>query len=389
MHENKDLDYDIIICGGGLAGLSLTYRALKTKVWSKERILIIEQDRKEENDRLWSFWENGESLFEQIVHRQWTDLKFFSNAGKLIDIDHAPYAYKMIRSSDFYRTTKEFLKSFPNVHFLNEKITEVLGFESSCEITTETKFLKCKFAFSSIYQQPKLSAGQQYFLQHFKGVKIRSEELNLELSTAWLMDFRTDQAHGATFFYTLPMSNNEIFVEYTFFSKKVLSESDYDAGIHEYIKSVLKLQQYEILESEMGAIPMTNYHFQRRNGNLIYIGTAGGDTRASTGYTFTNLQKTITNILSQYKTSGSPLNFKEHHGLLTALYDGTLLQVMDANNYPPHQIFTDLFEHTDGRSIFKFLDAESSLFTDVKIMKSLRTWPFLKAFAKELWLRCR
>jgi lycopene beta-cyclase len=389
MHENKDLDYDIIICGGGLAGLSLSYIALKTSIWTSERILIIEQDRKEENDRLWSFWESGRSIFEHIVYRQWTNLKFFSNAGKLIDIDHAPYVYKMIRSSDFYRTTKEFLKTCPNVHFLNEKITKVVGFDDSCEVTTESHFLRCKYAFSSIYQKPELYPGQQYFLQHFKGVKIRSEELRFDLSTAWLMDFRTEQEHGATFFYTLPMSHNEIFVEYTFFSKKVLSESDYDAGIHEYIKSVLKLQQYEILESEMGAIPMTNYHFQRRSGNLIFIGTAGGDTRASTGYTFTNLQKTITNILSAYKASGSPVNFKEHHGILTSLYDGTLLQVMDASSYPPHQIFTDLFEHTDGKSIFKFLDAESSIFTDFKIMKSLRTWPFLKAFAKELWLRCK
>lgn len=386
---NAGLDYDIIICGGGLAGLSLAYRAFQSGVWTKEKVLIIERQQKDKNDRLWSFWEKGQSEFESIIYRQWTELKFFGNNGHRIDMDHAPYVYKMIRSSDFYRTTQDYLKTIPNVHFLREDVTETLGREGYCEIRTASHFFKCRYAFSSLYQKPVLSSGQQYFLQHFKGVRIRSEELDFDVSTAWLMDFRTDQEQGTTFFYTLPMSRNEIFIEYTFFTKQVLPEGSYDIGIMEYIQTVLGLKEYEILDSEMGAIPMTNYHYQRRNGNLTYIGTAGGDTRASTGYTFTNVQKTITNILSEYKKSGSPLKFREHSGPLTSLYDGTLLQVLDEGIYPPHQVFMDMFRHTKGSAIFEFLDGESSLLTDIKIMKSLRTWPFFKAFLKEIWYRYR
>ncbi|HAO50811.1 MAG TPA: lycopene cyclase, partial [Runella sp.] len=49
-------NYDFIIAGGGLAGLSLAYYMNQTVLRDKS-ILIIDQDTKSQNDRTWCFWE--------------------------------------------------------------------------------------------------------------------------------------------------------------------------------------------------------------------------------------------------------------------------------------------------------------------------------------------
>ncbi len=387
MSKLEALNYDIIICGGGLSGLSLAYRAIRSKVWTDEKILIIEEKEKVENDRVWSFWEKGISPFEEIIFRRWSNLTVFSHTGRCIELDHSPYVYKMIRSSDFYALTRNFLETIPNVQFSSDKVLQITNEQNYCKIKTAKSYYECKFAFSSIYARPPLANGHHYFLQHFKGLTIATEEIKINPSNAWIMDFRTPQDSGATFFYTLPLDKNKLFIEYTAFSKEVFSDQAYDVGIKRYIREVLQINNYSVVDSEQGAIPMTNYVFQRNEGNITYIGTAGGDTRGSTGYTFTNLQRTISKILDQYQKTHSPINFTEQLKFRTLLYDGTLLEVLNRNEYPPHEIFTDLFTNANGRSIFEFLDGTSTFKTDLNIMNSLKTWPFLKAFIKEAWMK--
>ncbi len=191
------------------------------------------------------------------------------------------------------------------------------------------------------------------------------------------MDFRTGQEQGTTFFYTLPVAENELFIEYTLFSKSLLPAAVYDQKIKSYLHDVLKIDTYEILEEEFGVIPMTDHPFKRFDGNIVHIGTAGGDTRASTGYTFTNIQKTIDQILHVYQSAGNPFFEEENISLKHQLYDAALLNVLAKQSYEGHQLFTDLFSKVPAYRIFAFLDAETSVFQDLQIMKSLKVIPFL------------
>ena len=52
----------------------------------------------------------------------------------------------------------------------------------------------------------------------------------------------------------------------------------------------LKLKEYKINYKEEGAIPLF-YPLNKSESNKINIGTAGGMTRLSTGYTFLNIQE--------------------------------------------------------------------------------------------------
>ena len=60
--------------------------------------------------------------------------------------------------------------------------------------------------------------------------------------------------------------------------------------LREGLKQVLKIKNYEIVYKEEGAIPLF-YPQNVKKKNKINIGTAGGMTRLSTGYTFLNIQE--------------------------------------------------------------------------------------------------
>ena len=382
--SDKNNQYDFIICGGGLAGLSLAYRAFSSGTWKNEKVLIIEQSSKNSNDRTWSFWEKSPGVFENLVHHKWSQLVFFSNKGVRTALDHQPYSYKTIRGVDFYNFTKTYLTTLPQVEWSDESVLSSVSLNGFCEVTTEHNTYRSNFVVNSIYKKPQLEKGEQYLLQHFKGITIQTNDIKFNPDEAFLMDYRTSQKEGTTFFYTLPISDQKVFVEYTLFSKNLLPKELYDSKIKEYIEEILGISNYEILESEYGVIPMTDYAFKRRDGNILNLGTAGGDTRGSTGYTFTNVQKTITKILSAYRKTKTPFFDQESLGIKEKLYDATLLNVLNEGKYPGHLLFEDLFKGTKAKAVFSFLDAESTFLEELQVMKSLKTWPFLKWFVKVL-----
>ena len=105
------------------------------------------------------------------------------------------------------------------------------------------------------------------------------------------MDFNCDQRNDVHFFYTLPFSKKKALVETTWLSDlKDNSLMDYDLQLENYIKNNLGIKNYKINFTEKGAIPLFYPSFKNDN-KTINIGSAGGMTRLSTGYTFLNIQE--------------------------------------------------------------------------------------------------
>jgi len=376
---------DVLICGAGLAGLSLLYRAMKSGTWVTEQIIVVDKSDKNINDKTWSFWKTGPSDFEEVISHQWGKLYFFSNDGIKIHLDNQNYTYNSIRSIDFYNHVLTYLRQFPNITFVKEDIVKLNSADNECTLVTAENTYQSTYLFNSVYTEPEKLADRQYFLQHFKGWRIKTDAVIPAISEAYLMDFRTGQEQGTTFFYTLPMAGNELFVEYTLFSKSILPAQEYDAKIKDYLANVLQINDYEIIEEEFGVIPMIDHPFKRFQGNIVHLGSAGGDTRASTGYTFVNTQKTIGKILNSYQLKGDPFFEAENISVKHQLYDTTLLHVLAERKYEGHQLFKDLFSNTAAYRIFAFLDAETSVLQDVYIMKSLRVMPFLRSFTAAVY----
>jgi len=219
-----------------------------------------------------------------------------------------------------------------------------------------------------------------YLLQHFKGWLIETPAPFFIPGQATLMDFRVSQDKGTCFVYVLPLSATRALVEYTLFSETLLDNTDYDKGLADYINTWLQTADYVIAEEEFGVIPMTSARFPWFANGMYHIGTAGGQTKASSGYTFQFIQKQSMAIVQQLKSkSFGPLSNAGKPRGRFRFYDAVLLQVLSKRYAAGSQVFTSLFKKNNPQQIFAFLDNETSLQQDFRIIQSLPTWPFLKA----------
>ena len=119
------------------------------------------------------------------------------------------------------------------------------------------------------------------------------------------------------------------------------------------------------------------------NGYGWQIGTAGGQTKASSGYTFQFIQKQSAQIVD-YLISGKSLRQLPATPKRFRFYDNTLLHILYHNKLPGDKIFTRLFKKNKPQQVLRFLDNESSLKEELKSISTLPTLPFLKAALKQL-----
>jgi lycopene beta-cyclase len=128
---------------------------------------------------------------------------------------------------------------------------------------------------------------------------------------------------------------------------------------------------------------MTNFPFEKFNTNKVTkIGTAGGWVKGSTGYSFKHTEKKVNQIITNIKANkATSYNlFKRKY----KFYDKVFLKVLKEENHKGEWIFQQFYSQNSPQTMFRFLDEKSSLFEEVKIMWSLFSWSFIKAFFKTL-----
>lgn len=370
-------DFDYIIAGGGAAGLSLLHH-LGQAGMHDQKVLLVDYVRKEQNDRTWCFWEVGEGPFEQVVAHSWDHLWFHGDhQSRRLAI--APYRYKLIQGGDFYRFMDAQLAERPGVTRLQGRVE---AFEDSADgvtVRVDGQRFSGRWAFNSIAALAPTRPGHAAWLQHFKGWVISAPTPVFEPQAATFMDFRVEQGPHVRFIYVLPFDAHTALVEDTYFSPTVLPQAVYDAGLRSYISEYLGLSSYTIGHVEYGVIPMTDAPFQmRQSPHVMNIGTAGGMTKASTGYTFQRIQRQSRMITAQLRSSGQPF-YTDRGGWRHALMDSVLLNVLDTGRERGKTFFQQLFERNQPQQVLRFLDEESSLLEDLDLMSTVNLSAFMAA----------
>ena len=343
---------------------------------------MIEAEVKEGNDRTWCFWEQGEGPFEGLLAHRWDRMDFYGYHGKQVSLDLQPYAYKMLRSGDFYAHCHKALDLAPHIHRIQdrvrgyEKVTGPKGTEILVQM--QQKAVQAPLVFASTPLEGALDEARHglWLNQHFKGYYLASEEPLFEGLTARLMDFRVEQVDGyPCFVYVLPTDAHHALVEYTVFSPDAWTNAAYDAPLHRYMEENLGLRDhFQVLHTEYGQIPMTDYDFvgawRRRYPDLpglVPVGTMGGLGRPSTGYTFTNIQRHCELILQEL-TKTRKADFGARMPSRFKHYDRTLLRVLVERKYPGHALFERLFDRNPTALLLAFLDGQSRFGQEITIM---------------------
>ena len=372
---NKSFDY--IICGAGASGLLLANAMIKDDFFRDKKILLIEKDSKSINDRTWGLWDDKTNVLESIVYKSWDNAEFIGQSFKkhfLLE----PYKYKMVKAIDFYSHFLKKVNNASNCKYVNASISEIVSNQTNNYVKTSIGNFNSKFIFSSLPKTEKIKFIRYPLLnQSFIGWTIETEEDIFDDKTITLMDFDRDQKDETRFIYVLPFSSKRALVEYTLFSEKIISDQDYEKGIKEYL-SEKGIEKYNIIEKEKGNIPMTCFPFEKSNTNqLIYIGTAGGWTKPSTGYTIKNAIEKTKEIVSLIKSNKPLENFNKRNRFW--YYDLILLDVLKSTKGNGYKAFSSMFKKNNPMKILKFLDEKTNLFEELPILLSVNKIPFIKA----------
>ena len=350
-------EFDYIIIGGGCAGLSLAYELEIHEKLKDKTLAIIEPRQEYKKDKTWSFWKVIPHNFDDCVKKSWENFSI-NVPGKTNYLECKNYPYQSIDSGLFYEKIINKLKENNNISF----------FKDIEEIDKKNSFI-----FNSV---PYLKKNHLNLWQHFCGVEIETKNNFFDEEIFNLMDFDCEQRESVHFFYTLPFSKRKALVETTWLSKiNDNSQKDYDNQIKEYIEKHLKIKSYEINYKEEGAIPLF-YPLYKKEKNKINIGTAGGMTRLSTGYTFLNIQEHSKYIRENIENISNSKRFEINKKY--QFLDEIFLRVLSKHPDKMSDIFFNMFK-TSPRSVIKFLSNKSNFFEDLSIILRMPKLTFIKA----------
>ena len=348
-------EFDYVIIGGGCAGLSLAYELDLHEKLNSKTLAIVEPRTEYKRDKTWSFWKVNPHNFEDCVKKNWKEFSIKTPFdSRVIKCDNFPY--QSIDSGLFYNKINERLTKNKNIKF----------FKNIKDLNTNNSFV-----FNSI---PSLQDVGSNLWQHFHGIEIETNEEFFNDSTVDLMDFDCDQRNNVHFFYVLPFSKNKGMIETTWLSKEDKSLKDYESQIKNYINR-LGLKDYKINFKEEGAIPL--FHpVNKKEKNKMNIGTAGGMTRLSTGYTFLNIQEHSKYIRMNIENIQNTKKYeieKKYQFL-----DKIFLRVLKKHPEKMPQIFSNMFG-TSYIATIKFLSNKSNILEDLSIILKMPKWIFIKS----------
>ena len=128
---------------------------------------------------------------------------------------------------------------------------------------------------------------------------------------------------------------------------------------------------------------MTSYKFWEQNSkNILHIGTVGGWTKASTGYTFKNTSKKTIQLIAFLKAENDFTHFRKKTRFWW--YDLLLIDVLSSYNHLGSKLFSTLFKINSLKNVFRFLDEETIFIEDLRIMLSMPPLRFITALFRRV-----
>ena len=371
--------YFYVIIGGGLAGLQLARQLSRDVFFKGKKIAIIDSDFSMPV-KTWCFWEKGKGKWDDLLTKSWNKGKFISSEEN-IDLQLSPYTYKMIKAKDYHQKLQDEIEESGDIEFITDEIQKI------DPVTMKAKGLKKSYGATHFFDSridPSYLESKKHttIFQHFKGWEVETEKAVFTPDSFTMMDYRIKYPDATAFTYILPFTEKKALVEYTFFSPFLTEDKVYDEMLQQYFKKILKTKDFQIKSTETGVIPMTDFPFDKANTEQITkIGTGGGWVKPSTGYSFKNTEKRIGKIIENIKSGKLPgenlINNKFRK------YDSIFLDVLAQNNQKGEEIFTKFYKKNSPQDIFRYLDEETSVSEDLKIMLSLYSFDFVTSFFRK------
>ncbi|HVN55209.1 MAG TPA: lycopene cyclase family protein [Anaerolineaceae bacterium] len=369
-------DYDFIIAGGGVSGLSLAFH-LACSPLRGSSILVIDPNERPGRDHALSFWCDHPTPFDPVISHSWGRLALSDEYG-LQEFDLGSYRYCSLRRAALTAFIHQELAACPGIEFLPGRGLEIDDDADCAQVRVGGgRTVRGRWVFDSRFLPADLSVDPRRHIslcQHFQGWEIETSEAAFDPRTVTLFDFRVPQKKDLRFQYLLPYSERRALVEYV-----LLSPDRCEETLRGYVETTLGIHSYRILAREGGVTPLTDAPFPRRAGQRVMnIGIRGGRVKPTAGYAFTRILRDSQAIVASLTKNGHP--FAVPAG--SAFYqfcDGALLRVMRDHGETVQPIYSALLTKNPIERVFRFLDEEAAPGENLALMLSLPLGYFWQA----------
>ncbi len=380
--------YDLLVAGAGLAGFA-ALQALERVGLGDLRVLLVDEVARRGDDRTWCYWETRPGPFEALVAHRWEALDLHGPDGSGRRLRVAPYSYKLIRGGDFFDAMDAWAGGRPGLERRTAKVVDVRTEGDRAVAEVDGERVEASWAFDATAVPRDVPTGYHRLWQHFLGWEVVTDDVAFDPGVATFMDFRVPQDDGTCFVYVLPTAPDRALVEFTVFSATTWPLAAYEAHLRAYLRDVRGLTRYRVARTELGLIPMTDRPFPATRGpRVLTLGTAGGRTKASTGYTFTRVVRHADELARAWASGGAPASRpagRGRHGWM----DAVLLRALATGRQDGAAFFTRLFERNDPRRVLAFLDEDTTWREELALMASVDVPLFWRVGAEVSWARLR
>ncbi len=138
--------------------------------------------------------------------------------------------------------------------------------------------------------------------------QVRTASESFDPSVATFMDFRSgDGRQPVRLHCLLPVSTREAFVETTRITRGDAPALGWPFGTAAaaYLRNTCGVTDFSTLAVQRGVIPL-GLRRQSSRGRHLYVGTASGIIKATTGYGFTRILHQAERVASSFAATGSP-----------------------------------------------------------------------------------
>ncbi len=358
--SNRIADYDLIILGGGCAGLSLAMRlaALGTRC---PRTLVVEKRSAYTNDRTWCFWGKSSKHVEHLVQHQWQRVTL-RDGDRVVSVDCTSMPYQVITAEAFYRDALRAIAESDRVDLATGVAlpAEPVKVGNAWKIATnQGLYSSAKVVDTRPPPQPEIGAALLW--QSFYGCEIESDCDLFDAGCAELMHFTRGPADRVNFNYLLPFSSRRALVEATVFGVVPVGRGQLEGELQNALHRQTRGAGYRVLRTENGILPMGGTRPGKASGaTYVKAGLSAGAGRASTGYAFQRIQRWADHCAQALIEGGLPLNHPSDPALLRAL-DYLFVSVLRSWPTAAPSLFLGLFERTDTARLIRFLSDAGTL----------------------------
>lgn len=375
--------WDVVIAGGGAAGLSLAAH-LAAGAWRDRAVLVVDDAAQDPETLAWASWSARPRLLDGAVVRGWDQARVAADGWSAI-LPLAPYRYQLVTGTSLAAAVRPLLAAAPGFARLTGRVESIEDGTRAARVTVDGTVVEARYVLDSVLGPPQPAGGP---VLAFTGREVRAQEPVFDERVATLIDLRVPQVGGVCFCYLLPMTSTRALVELARFAAAGVTSSEDEATLVRYAQRSLDGARSTVLRREGGVLSLTPPGPRRAGARILAIGRPGGLLKPTTGYAYDRMQRDAVAVAASLGRVGHPFALPRARWRHRAL-DAVLLGLLATEPERVADTFVRLFRDLPTPLVLRFLDEDTTLAEEARIVSVLPPVPFLHAALRTVVSRGR